>query len=337
MVKLFYRTLAPALSFIFICINPSPSNGQLSFKKEGYPQINVFFVDAHNHQIFPSLNQNSINKSIDFLHNRNYSCVNFPLPVNKSKTNNLPEQLKQEVAQLASAAANANNFQLACKSGSCMFDMAKINVFFSIEYFHGVFNHNINCIKTYKNIGVQYITLINNSHDELFVKNTAKLTPFGEKVIAEMNKQDVKIDIAHLSNEQRLAVIEKSYMPVIISHRNCEAIAKTPGSVSDAVLKAMALKNGHLFLSFSTVGVFKDKNNQNHAPEQWVEHIKHARKIMGIDKIGFGTDMQAMGKYVPHELSQTDTMHKIVQTLLDNGFTKQEIFQLAYKNYYLLF
>ena len=79
-------------------------------------------------------------------------------------------------------------------------------------------------IKLFSDLGINYITLAHSksnhisdsSYDEN--KNWGGLSPFGRKVVLEMNKQWVMIDISHVSDAAFYEVLELTKTPVIASH-----------------------------------------------------------------------------------------------------------------------
>jgi membrane dipeptidase len=70
------------------------------------------------------------------------------------------------------------------------------------------------------------------------------LTPFGESVVAEMNKLGMIIDVSHAGDETFWDVLRLSKAPVVASHSACRALSPHHRNLSDEMLKALAEKNG---------------------------------------------------------------------------------------------
>ena len=70
------------------------------------------------------------------------------------------------------------------------------------------------------------------------------LTPFGESVVAEMNKLGMIIDVSHSGDETFWDVLRLSKAPVVASHSACRALSPHHRNLSDEMLKALAEKNG---------------------------------------------------------------------------------------------
>ena len=83
---------------------------------------------------------------------------------------------------------------------------------------------DINNVKKFHDLGGRYMSLAHNGHSQLSDSNTGEkddvwlhngLSDFGKKVIAEMNKWGIMIDISHPSKEAIRQMITLSKAPVI--------------------------------------------------------------------------------------------------------------------------
>ncbi len=186
-------------------------------------------------------------------------------------------------------------------------------------------------IQTYKDLGINYITLVNNKSDVLFLDS--RLTDFGKCVIEKMNEVDIKIDISHLDEGEMLEVIKYSKAPVIASHSNARHIARMDYNLSNKVLEEIKRNQGLVLLSFNTNGLYETDNRIKDEIEQLADHIDYLKTIIGINRIGLGTDLQAYGKYVPSGLSNEETYMNIQNLLITRGYPINEIELIFYKNY----
>ncbi len=76
------------------------------------------------------------------------------------------------------------------------------------------------------------------------------LTEFGEKVVAEMNRLGMIIDVSHAADKTFWDVLRLSKTPVVASHSCCRALAPHFRNLSDEMLKALAEKNGVVGINF---------------------------------------------------------------------------------------
>ena len=105
-------------------------------------------------------------------------------------------------------------------------------------------------VEEFYNKGVRYITLCHSSNNDVCDSSTDKkgpefngLSPFGKKVVKEMNRLGMIIDVSHISDKSFYDVVELSKVPVIASHSSVRAIAHHKRNMTDDMIKALA-KNG---------------------------------------------------------------------------------------------
>jgi membrane dipeptidase len=110
-------------------------------------------------------------------------------------------------------------------------------------------------LRKFYDLGARYVTLCHNGHNQICDScypsaklSDAKsehdgLSEFGVKVVAEMNRLGMMIDVSHLAPASFWDVIGASKAPIIASHSGCRAINDHPRNLDDAQLEALA-KNG---------------------------------------------------------------------------------------------
>jgi len=77
------------------------------------------------------------------------------------------------------------------------------------------------------------------------------LTEFGEKVVRDMNKLGMIIDVSHAHDETFWDVLRVSTAPVVASHSCCRALSEHHRNMSDDMLKALAKNGGVIGINFS--------------------------------------------------------------------------------------
>jgi len=110
---------------------------------------------------------------------------------------------------------------------------------------------DLNRISEFYERGVRYITLSHSRNNEICDASTDAngpehngLSGFGEKVVHEMNRLGMMIDVSHISDEAFYDVMKLSKAPVIASHSSVRAIARHPRNLTDDMLKALARNDG---------------------------------------------------------------------------------------------
>jgi membrane dipeptidase len=110
---------------------------------------------------------------------------------------------------------------------------------------------NLSRVKEFYDRGVRYITLCHSSNNKICDSSTDKkgpehdgLSKFGEKVVKEMNKLGMIIDVSHISDQSFYDVISLSKAPVIASHSSVRSIAHHNRNMTDDMIKKLAAKGG---------------------------------------------------------------------------------------------
>jgi membrane dipeptidase len=237
--------------------------------------------------------------------------------------------------------------------------------------------HDLANVKYFYDRGIRYITLThskdNHIGDSSFdTAHTHKgLTEFGKKVVAEMNRVGIMVDVAHVSDDTFWQVMELSKVPVIASHSSCRFY--TPGferNMSDEMIQALAKHNGVIQINFGSGFIDAQSQKQQDAMrkevesilkskglqfgdekakpvlaeyraqhprkfatvEQVADHIEHVKKLVGIDHVGLGSDFDGVGDSLPTGLKDVSQYPNLIRVLLERGFTEQDIEKLCSGN-----
>ncbi len=217
-------------------------------------------------------------------------------------------------------------------------------------------------------LGVRYITLSHNGHNDicdscnpretLGDKKTEHngLSKFGEKVVGQMNRLGVMVDVSHISVESFYDVAKVSKAPIIASHSGCRALADRSRNLDDGQLKALA-KNGGV-IQIVTVGGFlkldvsqrreainvlkkeledeRIKNGQfqermkeidaKYPPANlvdFVDHIDRAVKVAGIEHVGIGSDFDGGGGVTGFN-DHSEALNVTIE-LVRRGYSEEDI------------
>jgi microsomal dipeptidase-like Zn-dependent dipeptidase len=157
--------------------------------------------------------------------------------------------------------------------------------------------HDIQNVKYFAQRGVVYITLCHNGDNDICDSargcNTHNgVSQFGEKVIQEMNRNGLMVDLSHANEKSFYDALQISSTPIVCSHSNCRALCDHPRNLTDDQLRALAQAGGvahttlyHGFLRKEGEATIIDAIN----------HLEHAIDVMGIDHVGIGTDFDGDG------------------------------------------
>lgn len=126
----------------------------------------------------------------------------------------------------------------------------------------------ISLVEKFYNLGARYITLCHTSNNDICDSSTDRkgklhggLSEFGKKVVSEMNRIGMIIDVSHISDDSFYDVLKFSKTPVIASHSCARAICNNPRNLDDKMLKLMAEKGGVIQLCILSEYVKSPKPN----------------------------------------------------------------------------
>lgn len=224
--------------------------------------------------------------------------------------------------------------------------------------------------------GIRYITLTHGKDNQICdssydTLNTWKgLSPFGEKVVAEMNRVGIMVDISHVSDSTFYDVLKTTKAPLIASHSSCRHF--TPGfqrNMSDDMIRALGKNGGVIQINFgasfldSTARVnaklldslevilaaknltsrdsaaqpIIDQFAKRHADlyadvERVADHIDRVVKLAGIDHVGIGSDYDGVGDALPVGLKDVSDYPNLIYVLLKRGYKPEDIEKICSGN-----
>jgi membrane dipeptidase len=108
-------------------------------------------------------------------------------------------------------------------------------------------------VKEFYDRGGRYLSLAHNGNNQLSDSNTGErdgytwkngISPMGERVIAEMNRLGMMVDVSHPSKGSMLRAAELSKAPIIASHSAVRALCNVSRNMDDEMLQALAKTGG---------------------------------------------------------------------------------------------
>ena len=157
--------------------------------------------------------------------------------------------------------------------------------------------HDLRNLHHFAQRGIVYITLCHNGDNDICDSargcNTHNgVSKFGEKVIQEMNRLGIMVDMSHAGEKSFYDALDISSLPIVCSHSNCRALCDHPRNLTDDQLRRLAAKGGVAHTTF--YHGFLQKTGEADILDG-IRHLEHAIKVMGIDHVGIGTDFDGDG------------------------------------------
>lgn len=119
-----------------------------------------------------------------------------------------------------------------------------------------VIGRDLSLLARYHELGARYMTLAHNGHNDIADSAQPQdrlgdapeehdgLSSFGERVVAEMNRLGIMVDVSHVSKDAALDAIRVSRAPVIASHSAARALADHVRNLDDETLLALRDNGG---------------------------------------------------------------------------------------------
>jgi membrane dipeptidase len=141
-------------------------------------------------------------------------------------------------------------------------------------------------------LGVRIMQLTYNNQSFLatgcYEEQDGGITRFGRQVIKEMNRVGMVIDMSHSAEKSTLEAIEISERPIAITHANPTFFHKALRNKSETVIRAIGESEGMLGFSMYP---FHLKNGSDCTLEEFCQMIGETADMIGIDRIGIGSDL----------------------------------------------
>lgn len=225
--------------------------------------------------------------------------------------------------------------------------------------------------------GIRYITLTHSKDNQICdssgdtTRTWNGLSPFGVKVVEEMNRVGIMVDISHVDDSTFYQVMKLTKVPCIASHSSCRAFAPTvKRNMTDDMIKKLGENGGVMMINFYNAFLDSAVVNQNKINrkkliallaenglsitdnlakpiieqfkkdnpslksdiEMVANHIDHVVKIAGIDHVGIGSDFDGVDGEVPIGLEDASAFPNLIYVLLKRGYSESDIEKICYAN-----
>lgn len=226
--------------------------------------------------------------------------------------------------------------------------------------------------------GIRYITLAhslsNHISDSSYDENRQwdGLSEFGEKVVTEMNRLGIMVDISHVSDAAFYDVIELTTAPVIASHSSARHFTpEFERNMSDDMIEALAANGGVIMVNFGSSFIsepangyaqlrsdaykayvadnalqasdalhkeFYDNWDESHGGfpfadiENVLEHFDHIVQLVGVEHVGIGSDYDGVGDSLPVGLKDVSSYPNLIHGLLLRGFSAEDVQKILGEN-----
>jgi membrane dipeptidase len=261
-------------------------------------------------------------------------------PWTKKKTSKIRKLFKVLDAMDLAIAQSQGNLSLARTSEDFIKARQQntTTLFPGLEGLHAI-EEDVSVLKTLKKRGLCYVTLTHLKSNKAAVSNYDKkpkfkgLSDLGFKVLDDMQKLNLIVDLAHCSQDTLLQAADYVKEPVIVSHTNCHKLFPLWRNVEDSGIKAVAETEGVIGIMISPRFISK---NYCAPLSQVIDHIIHVVDLVGAKHAAIGSDIDGLVPS-PNGFRDTTDFPKITQLLLNRGLSNQEIKGILGENFLRVF
>lgn len=300
----------------------------------------IFTIDTHNDTALRINNPNSTTRvttgqvTFPFMKEGGLDASIFAIYIGQGERDSASlvkatEYVKEQLSKFRSYVESYPTVSIAYNSEDLLRNKKEgiTSVVLAIENGYAIAK-DISNLEMFRDMGVRAITLCHNLNNEICDASMDKqsehngLSAFGIEVVKEMNRLGIIIDLSHASTKTLFDVLKVSKNPVMASHSGVYSIKNHNRNLKDNEMRAIAdaggliqIATGRFFLS----ELPKDSVNVSHI----ADHIDYAKKIVGIDHIGIGTDFDGGGGVVG--LENASKMKNLTIELLRRGYSENEL------------
>ncbi len=158
------------------------------------------------------------------------------------------------------------------------------------------------------------------------------LSKDGKKLIAEMNRLSITLDLSHLNKKCFWEAIELTDMVPIATHSNARALTDHPRNLYDDQLLAVSERGGVTGIVF--YNSFLKTGKETPTLEDIFKHADYIINLCGEDHVGIGTDLDG-GKIeeFPEEIRQISKLPVVADYFLNKGYTQERVKKIMGGNF----
>jgi microsomal dipeptidase-like Zn-dependent dipeptidase len=173
--------------------------------------------------------------------------------------------------------------------------------------------------------GVLFIGLVHLSDNEFGGSSSGSdrgLTELGRKLVVEMNRSGILVDLAHASPRTFFEAVELTELPPIVSHTGVRAIHDSWRNLSDEQIRAISRRGGVIGVMLAPPALSEP------SLEEALRHIEHLIEVGGEDVAAIGSDFDG---YVDPAIDASG-LPALTELMLRRGFSEERIRKVLGEN-----
>lgn len=187
-----------------------------------------------------------------------------------------------------------------CRMADCAADArtakaeGKLAVAFAFQGTNALLG-DVTLVEVYRRLGVIQMLLAYNAAnftaDGCHERRNAGLSEFGRRLIAEMNRVGVIVDVSHVGLRSSLEALDLTTKPPVFSHSTPKHFAPHDRNITDEQIQACAARGG--VIGLTGLGLFMDGEHQKATATRLAETIDYVAQLVGARHAAIGLDYVA--------------------------------------------
>jgi len=140
----------------------------------------------------------------------------------------------------------------------------------------------LSLVEVYRRLGVIQMLLAYNAGnlvaDGCHERRNAGLTEFGRRLVVEMNRVGMIVDVSHVGLRSSLEAIELATKPPVFSHSTPKKFAPHDRNITDEQIRACASKGG--LVGLTGLGLFMDAVNQTASASKLADTVEYVAQLV---------------------------------------------------------
>lgn len=274
----------------------------------------AFFVDAHNHMMFEfairqALGETNIfdNRYAPALRRGGINVIATTVGANSPCMCNLSDDIEfgsfEQIDMLRLEEPVSNTFRICHNAAEieAAVNDGKFAVLLAFEGARGLEGRadeeNLCMLRTFYRLGLRINCICGGGRTRFADgmgedRAEAGLTTFGVKLVAEMNRLGMLVDLTHMTDNSFFDVLEVTNRPVLVSHIGAQAICPSSTNLSDERIRAIGRNGGVIGMEMVKTEIRwkTQETGETVTFDAVVDHIDHIADLIGTDHIGIGLD-----------------------------------------------
>ncbi len=197
-------------------------------------------------------------------------------------------------------------------------------------------NGRIERVRRLADLDVAYLTLAHFSTNSAATCSIGRganerdgLTAFGRRLVQELNRHGVAVDLAHLNTPSVLDACRVSKAPVFCTHTGVKAVFDHARNISDAEIDAIADTGGVIGLIFAPLYL---AGRLRLSTDDALAHLDHVVHRVGIDHVAIGSDYDGWLPSILSDHRDCRDVSRVVDGLRARGYDQEAIDKVSWKN-----